>query len=64
VDSVFIHNVADADPRDARFTGFTVFTDWEEVAPPASLFLFVRHSGFLLGETKVILRWSAARCRL
>jgi phosphatidate phosphatase APP1 len=31
VDAVFIHNVTGADPQDARFTGFTVFTDWEEV---------------------------------
>jgi len=31
VDTVFIHNVTKADPREARFTGFTVFTNWEEV---------------------------------
>jgi hypothetical protein len=31
VDAVFIHNVTDADPQDARFAGFTVFTDWNEV---------------------------------
>ncbi len=31
VDTVFIHNVTGADPQDARFTGFTVFTDWKEV---------------------------------
>lgn len=30
VDAVFIHNVTNADPRDARYTGFTVFTDWEQ----------------------------------
>lgn len=31
VDAVFIHNVTDANPQDARFTGFTVFKDWGEV---------------------------------
>lgn len=31
VDSVFIHNVTKADPRDKRFDGFTVFDDWSEV---------------------------------
>lgn len=31
VDQVFIHNVTDADESDARFAGFTVFTDWKEV---------------------------------
>jgi phosphatidate phosphatase APP1 len=31
VDDVFIHNVTSADPQDARFTGFTVFTDWKDV---------------------------------
>src|SRR5438105_377062 len=31
VAAVFIHNVTSADPQHERFTGFTVFTDWEEV---------------------------------
>jgi phosphatidate phosphatase APP1 len=31
VDTVHIHNVTGANPKDARFTDFTVFTDWEEV---------------------------------
>jgi len=31
VDTVFIHNVTGADRGDARFAGFTVFTDWKEV---------------------------------
>ena len=31
VDSVFIHNVTNDDPRDKRFDGFTVFRDWSEV---------------------------------
>jgi len=31
VDSVFIHNVTNADPQDKRFDGFTVFRDWSEV---------------------------------
>lgn len=31
VDSVFIHNVTNADPQDKRFDGFTVFREWNEV---------------------------------
>jgi len=31
VRAVFIHNVTDANPQDARFAGFTVFSDWSEV---------------------------------
>lgn len=31
VHAVFIHNVTNADRRDARFTGFTLFSDWNEV---------------------------------
>ena len=31
VEAVFIHNVTNADPKDARFAGFTVFSDWNEV---------------------------------
>jgi len=32
VDSVFIHNVTNADPQDKRFDRFTLFRDWSEVA--------------------------------
>jgi phosphatidate phosphatase APP1 len=31
VGAVFIHNVTGANPQDARFAGFTVFSDWSEV---------------------------------
>jgi phosphatidate phosphatase APP1 len=31
VDAVFIHNVTNANRQDARFSGFTVFNDWNEV---------------------------------
>jgi len=31
VGAVFIHNVTDANPQDARFAGFTLFSDWSEV---------------------------------
>jgi len=31
VDAVFIHNVTNADPQGARFAGFTVFSDWDEM---------------------------------
>jgi phosphatidate phosphatase APP1 len=31
VEAVFIHNVTNADPQDARYEGFTVFSDWNEV---------------------------------
>ncbi|HET8922568.1 MAG TPA: phosphatase domain-containing protein [Candidatus Acidoferrum sp.] len=31
VGAVFIHNVTDADPQDARFAAFTLFSDWSEV---------------------------------
>ena len=31
VEKVFIHNVTNADPRDERFAGFTLFNEWEEM---------------------------------
>jgi phosphatidate phosphatase APP1 len=31
VGAVFIRDVTDAHPQDARFAGFTVFSDWSEV---------------------------------
>jgi phosphatidate phosphatase APP1 len=31
VDAVFIHNVTAADRRDARFAGFTLFSEWNEI---------------------------------
>jgi phosphatidate phosphatase APP1 len=31
VDSVFIHNVTNADPRAERYSGFTVFDNWKDI---------------------------------
>jgi phosphatidate phosphatase APP1 len=43
--AVFIHNVTGADPRDARFTDFTVFTDWKEVLDDPVAQLRLRKGG-------------------